>query len=121
MMQIALFYLKFDHLRKWGLNPTPRISVVLCILTHSTSSVLYAKICKLTIFSILIPLKDFKINPFDFAYYSISNQKSNLHYTCGITQKRVTMAGFVPVAHRLDNTAPKERRSDGEPLATVPI
>ena len=45
--------------------------------------------------------------------------KSNLHYTRGITPKRVTSVG----AHLCDlapgYTAPKERRSGGEPLATL--
>ena len=45
--------------------------------------------------------------------------KSNLHYTRGITPKRVTSSG----AHLCDlapgYTAPKKRRSGGEPLATL--
>ena len=49
------------------------------------------------------------------------HQKSNLHYTRFISPKRVTsggahLRGLAPVRY---NTAPKKRRSGGEPLATL--
>ena len=45
--------------------------------------------------------------------------KSNLHYTCGITSKRVTRGGTISPAWRLGNIATKKRGSGGEPLATL--
>ena len=47
------------------------------------------------------------------------SQKSNLHYTRGITPKRVTRARPISSASRLGNTAQTKSRSAGEPLATL--
>ena len=44
-------------------------------------------------------------------------KKSDLHYTRGITPKRVTRVH--PVAERLDNTAQKKRGSGSEPFVTL--
>ena len=49
---------------------------------------------------------------------SYSN-KSNLYYTRGITAKRMNeWRGPISAAWRMDNTVPKKRRSNREPLAT---
>ena len=45
--------------------------------------------------------------------------KSNLHYTRGITPKRVTSGGAHLRGLAPGLTAPKKRRSGGEPLATL--
>ena len=49
----------------------------------------------------------------------LSKSKSNRYYTRGITPKHVTSGGAHPRSLAPGNTAPKKRRSDGEPLATL--
>ena len=58
-----------------------------------------------------------KSSPQNNFYKSLKN--SNLHYTRGITPKRVTSGGAHLRSLALDNTATMKRRSGGKPSATA--
>ena len=53
-------------------------------------------------------------NKKEVSYLNLKNQKSNLHYTCGITTKRATsdgahLRGLAPMQHSSDETSQRWR------------